>query len=408
MTGSVDAFTPLKPGHAGIYVCGPTVYDHAHIGHARSAVFFDVVVRYLKFIGYDVVYVRNFTDIDDKIIEKANIENMPVCKLAKDYISSYCSDMEVLGVWSPDHEPRVTKYIPDIIDTVSSLIYNKFAYVADGNVWFRTGAQPGYGRLSGRNSVRDDTAGYRIELNEAKEDCRDFALWKKAGPGTPSWESPWGHGRPGWHIECAVMSHAILGESFDIHGGGRDLIFPHHENERAISLGLTGKESAGYWLHHALVTVNGKKLSKSNDSGALFLVRDLVCKYSPAAIRLLLLSTHYRRQLDITGKKLFEKHKTALNLKAFFNRYSGFSHERPVAGSDGALIREFCRAMNNDFNIPEALDILYANIKSLNHDINLAGSIDALSIQDKEKLREILQASSVIFGDSYDHGSQKP
>jgi cysteinyl-tRNA synthetase len=323
LTGSLELFSPQKPLHAGVYVCGPTVYDHAHIGHARSAVFFDVVVRYLKFRGYKVIYVRNFTDIDDKIIEKAGIENKTIHKLADEYIDSYRFDMDCLGVHAPDHEPRVTDYIPQIIRAISILVDNNNAYANAGNVWFRTCNRPGYGLISGLNIKQDDTADSRLTISEGKEDARDFALWKKAEPGSPSWQSPWGRGRPGWHIECAVMSNALLGASFDIHGGGRDLIFPHHENERAISLALTECEPAKYWIHHALVTLNGRKLSKSGGSGPAYMIRDLCKKYSPKAIRLFLLSVHYRRQLDVTAKRILEKEKAIKNLSLFIGKCRG-------------------------------------------------------------------------------------
>ncbi|HNR14899.1 MAG TPA: cysteine--tRNA ligase, partial [Thermodesulfobacteriota bacterium] len=286
-----EEFVPLFDGRVNMYVCGVTVYDHAHIGHARAAVIFDVVYRYLKYRGYRVAYVRNFTDVDDKIINRANAEGKSWKEIADTFINEYSEDMQALGVQSPTHEPRATDHITEMIELVSTLIERGHAYELDGDVYFSVGSFSEYGRLSKKN-IDEQLSGARVEKDERKRDPRDFALWKASKPGEPWWPSPWGNGRPGWHIECSAMSCKYLGETLDIHGGGKDLVFPHHENERAQTEAATGKPFVRYWVHNGFVNINSEKMSKS--LGNFFTIKDILNEYHPEVVRLFLLSHHYR------------------------------------------------------------------------------------------------------------------
>ena len=273
-----EEFQPLEPGRVRMYVCGPTVYDESHVGHARSAVVFDVIYRYLRFRGFEVTYVRNYTDVDDKIIARANQDGKSAREIAEYYIADYDRDMETLGVERPPITPRVTETMPDIVRVVETLVEKGFAYAADGDVFYSVRKFPGYGRLSKR-SLDEMEAGARVEINEAKQDPLDFALWKASKPGEPSWESPWGPGRPGWHIECSAMSSKFLGKTFDFHGGGRDLIFPHHENEIAQSEAAFGQTMCRYWLHNGFVNINKEKMSKS--LGNFFTIKQVTRRVHP-------------------------------------------------------------------------------------------------------------------------------
>ncbi len=301
LTRRVQEFEPLEAGKVGMYVCGVTVYDSSHIGHARAIVFFDVLYRYLTFLGYDVKYVRNFTDVDDKIIARANQEGTSCEQIAARYIEEFYRDFDALGVLRPTVEPKATEHIDDMIRLVQKLLERGYAYVRNGNVYFSVRKFRGYGKLSGR-SLDDLIAGARVEVAEDKDDPLDFALWKKSKEGEPSWSSPWGEGRPGWHIECSAMSMKYLGPTLDIHGGGQDLIFPHHENEIAQSEGATGKPFVRYWIHNGHLTVDQEKMSKS--LGNFFTIQEILAKYPPDALRYFLLSVHYRKPIDYTDENL--------------------------------------------------------------------------------------------------------
>ena len=282
-TKKKEEFLPLHEGKVGIYVCGITAYDVCHVGHARSAVVFDVITRYLRYRGYDVTYVKNFTDVDDKIIEKAQREKKGIAEISERYIREHDEDMAALGVARPTVTPRATEHIDGMIRLVAALIEKGLAYAVDGDVYYAVEKFPGYGKLSGRD-LEDMLAGARIDVNDRKRNPYDFSLWKASKEGEPWWESPWGHGRPGWHLECSVMSQRYLGDTFDIHGGGEDLIFPHHENEIAQSEGATGKPLARYWVHNGFVRVNSEKMSKS--LGNFFTIRDILKQYHPEVLKI--------------------------------------------------------------------------------------------------------------------------
>jgi cysteinyl-tRNA synthetase len=301
LTRRKEIFQPREPGKVQMYVCGPTTYNFIHLGNARPLVFFDTVRRYLTYKGYDVLYIQNFTDVDDKIINRAREEGKDPLSLARKYIDEYFKDADALNVRRADKHPRVSGHMPGIVRVVEELIQKGFAYEVDGDVYFEVRKFPGYGKLSGR-SLEDMRAGARVEVDTRKRDPMDFAVWKAAKPGEPSWDSPWGPGRPGWHIECSAMSLKYLGPGFDIHGGGYDLIFPHHENEIAQSEAATGQPFVRYWLHNGFITVKEEKMSKS--LGNFFLVRDILTKFSPEVVRFFLLSTHYRSPLDFDDEKL--------------------------------------------------------------------------------------------------------
>ena len=302
LTNRKEPFQPIMPGKVRMYVCGMTVYDYCHLGHARAMVVFDMVVRYLRAQGYEVTYVRNITDIDDKIIRRAAELGVSVQELTERFIRAMHEDAAALGVLPPDHEPRATESIDGMIAMIQKLIDEGYAYVADnGDVYYAVSRFPEYGKLSGKR-IEDLRAGARIEPGEAKRDPLDFALWKAAKPGEPSWPSPWGEGRPGWHIECSVMSTACLGNHFDIHGGGVDLKFPHHENEIAQSEAATGEKFVNVWMHNGHVRVDDEKMSKS--LGNFFTVREILAKYRAEQVRYFLLASHYRGPLNYTAEAL--------------------------------------------------------------------------------------------------------
>jgi cysteinyl-tRNA synthetase len=397
LTGSLEPLVPIRPGQVGIYVCGPTVYDHAHIGHARSAVFFDVVVRFLRFEGYAVRYVRNFTDLDDKILEGAGSERIEAWKLADRYIRSYREDMAALGVLAPDVEPRVTEHIEPIRGMIARLVRGGHAYVRAGDVYHRFRSQGDCGRLATAAQSDLATVGFRVIPAEGKEDARDFVLWKKADDDGPAWESPWGRGRPGWHIECVAMGHRHLGSFFDIHGGGRDLVFPHHENERILSNSLAGTDLARYWIHHELVTVNGRKLSKSENFQCR--IRDLRRGHGPMAIRMFLLSTHYRRPVDFTERRLDEAASALERLCGLAGR-CGEDGEGEVRVAEGTteLGARFREAMHQDFNIPGALALLFASARRINRSLNAAGGHERLNRQTRLEMGDLLFLCRNILG----------
>jgi len=298
-----ELFEPITSGRVNIYVCGPTAYDSCHIGHARSVVVFDVIVRYLREKGFKVVYVRNFTDVDDKIINRANQLGIECSELAEKYIEEFYEDMDALYVKRADHEPRATQFIDHMIHVIRRLMEKGIAYQIDGDVYFAVEKFPAYGKLSGRR-LDDMEAGARVDIDEKKHNPFDFALWKASKPEEPAWDSPWGKGRPGWHIECSAMSSEFLGQSFDIHGGGKDLIFPHHENEIAQSEAAFEKPFAKYWVHNGFVNINQEKMSKSR--GNFLMIKDVRKRFHPEAIRVFLLSKHYRSPVDFSEKALDE------------------------------------------------------------------------------------------------------
>ncbi len=360
LSRSLETFEPLVPGQIRMYTCGVTVYDLCHIGHARQAVIFDVIRRYLEYRGYRVLMVRNFTDVDDKIIARARERNIPWDVLAREFIAAHSADMDALGVRRANVEPKATDHIPEMLDIISRLLERGLAYVRDGDVYFAVRGFPGYGKLSHR-SPDDLRAGARIEVDERKRDPLDFALWKASRPGEPAWESPWGPGRPGWHIECSAMAAKYLGEPFDIHGGGEDLIFPHHENEIAQSEGASGRPFARYWLHNGFVTVNGEKMAKS--LGNFVTIRQALQRFSPEAVKLLLLSTNYRSPLDYADTAVAEKAAALDGLLAFLRAADGLAApngEAPVGSGDPAAAEiAFQAAMDDDFNTARAAGVLF-------------------------------------------------
>tara|TARA_Y100001970_G_C14259777_1_gene879103 strand:- start:22377 stop:23720 length:1344 start_codon:yes stop_codon:yes gene_type:complete len=307
-----EKFEPINPNQVSIYVCGPTVYSSSHMGHARSAIVFDSIVRFLKFIGYKTRYVRNFTDIDDKIIQRANEEGKTSEEISEKYKEEYIEDMKNLGCATPDYQPSVSENIPEILNLINEILDKGYGYEKGGDVYFSVKKFSRYGELSNQSidAIIENT---RLELNPNKEYDLDFALWKKAKKNEPYWESPWGNGRPGWHIECSAMSRKYLGESFDIHGGGRDLIFPHHENEIAQSECISNQKFANYWIHNGLININKEKMSKS--IGNIINIKEGLKAWNKNIIRILFLTHHYRTPVDLSDKKLEEIKKSLLNLK---------------------------------------------------------------------------------------------
>jgi len=291
LSGKKEVFKPVRENMVGMYVCGVTVYDYCHVGHARSGVIFDTIFRYLKHCGYDVTYVRNFTDIDDKIINRSKEQNISWQELTEKFIQAFYEDMGRLYIQSPTEEPKATDHIQEMLDMISSLIERGKAYESEGDVFYSVSSFDGYGQLSGKN-IEDLQAGARVDVNEKKRDALDFVLWKKSKPDEPNWDSPWGAGRPGWHIECSAMGRKYFGDTFDIHGGGKDLVFPHHENEIAQSCGVTGCLPVRFWVHNGFVNIDKEKMSKS--LGNFFTLRDIYKKFHPEALRLFLVSSHYR------------------------------------------------------------------------------------------------------------------
>ncbi|MDO9618263.1 MAG: cysteine--tRNA ligase [Pseudomonas sp.] len=374
LTKSKDVFKPLVGNQVRMYVCGMTVYDFCHIGHARVMVAFDVVTRWLRHRGYEVTYVRNITDIDDKIIKRANDNGEPFEALVERMIAAMHEDEARLNVLRPDQEPRATGHIAGMHQMIQTLIDKGFAYApGNGDVYYRVGKFVGYGKLS-RKKIEDLKIGARIEVDEAKQDPLDFVLWKGVKPGEPSWESPWGAGRPGWHIECSVMSTCCLGETFDIHGGGPDLVFPHHENEIAQSEAATGKLYANAWMHAGAVRVDGEKMSKS--LGNFFTIREVLEKYHPEVVRYLLVSSHYRSPINYSEDSLREA-KGAL--ERFYNALKGLPDTAPSGGE--AFVERFATAMDDDFNSPEACAVLFELAREINrlreNDVQAAAGLAA-------------------------------
>jgi len=358
-----ELFEPLVPGQVRMYVCGITAYDRCHIGHARSAIVFDVVRRYLEYRGYRVTFVKNFTDVDDKIIRRANAEGVSPLEVSDRFIAAYREDMAALGVRPADVEPQATAYIPQMIRLIERLIAKGVAYVVDGDVYFEVRRFPRYGQLSGK-PLDELLVGARVEVDERKRDPRDFALWKSAKPDEPSWASPWGPGRPGWHIECSAMSMEHLGESLDIHGGGEDLIFPHHESEIAQSEAATERPFVRYWIHNGFVNLGAEKMSKS--LGNIQTIKELVKRHDPEALRLYLLGTHYHNPLEFSEERVHESASALERLRRLPQEMERLAPVTPSGGPDGGLPRQvaelcgrFEAAMDDDFNTAQAVGVLF-------------------------------------------------
>ena len=367
LSGKKEEFQPLVPGKVGMYVCGVTVYDYCHIGHARANIVFDIVYRYLKYSNYDVTYVRNYTDVDDKIINRANERGITSKQLAEEFIRAFDEDMAALGLRKPTHEPKATEYIERIIILTEQLIEKGMAYESGGDVYYSVEKFPAYLKLSKRN-MEEMQAGARIAPGEQKRNPMDFALWKAAKPGEPSWESPWGPGRPGWHIECSAMSSSLLGDTFDIHGGGRDLIFPHHENEIAQSEGASGKPFVKYWLHNGFVNINQEKMSKS--LGNFFTIRDILQSYDPEVVRFFILTAHYRSPVDFSDQNLKDAQAGLSRfyeaLQAAADAVEGVPESKVVAQEGAELEAQFRSAMDDDFNTAQAIGHLFEGVRTIN------------------------------------------
>ena len=372
MSGAKENFVPIRDGKVGIYCCGPTTYNYIHIGNGRPMVVFDTVRRYLAYKGYDVTFVTNFTDVDDKIINRAQSEGEEAADLAERYIGAYFEDAHALGVLDADVHPKVSEHMSEIIAFIDALVQKGVAYPLDGDVYYSIADFPEYGKLSKRS--RDDLLdGARVDVDQRKQNAGDFALWKKAKPGEPSWDSPWGPGRPGWHIECSAMSYKYLGESFDIHGGGADLIFPHHENEIAQSEGRFGHPMAKYWMHNGFITVNHEKMSKS--LGNFFLLRDILDKFPGQVVRFYLLSVHYRSPIDFDDEQLTAAQKGLERLKNAARNATAFveGDTRRDDGGANAFLTEaaqikaqFEAAMEDDFNTALAVAALFDLARIMN------------------------------------------
>jgi len=418
LTGRLEGFEPLVPGQVRMYACGVTVYDVCHVGHARSALAFEVIRRYLAYSGYRVTLVRNFTDVDDKIIDRARERGVPWDALAQQYIEAFHQDMSALGLGRADIEPKATDHIPEMIQIIQVLLDRGLAYTLDGDVYYAVRRFPEYGKLSHR-SLQDLRAGARVEVDERKRDPLDFALWKASRPGEPAWESPWGPGRPGWHIECSAMAAKYLGESFDIHAGGEDLIFPHHENEIAQSEGATGKPLARYWLHNGFVTVKGEKMAKS--LGNFVTIREALAQQSPEALKLLLLSTNYRGPLDYSEAAVQEKARALAGIQEFLRGV-----DRHVAGGFDAQAAEdaspretgarphpaeaaFQMAMDDDINTARATGVLFDVVREGNrllHEVEQAGSPTPEAVRQLREEATLVRRLGRVLGFDLQGGSR--
>ncbi len=404
LTGKKEDLMPLTPGKIQMYACGVTVYDLCHIGHARSAIVFDVIRRYLTFRGFEVNYIRNFTDIDDKIINRARQEGIPWDAVAKKYTGEYYRDMDRLGVGRADVEPKATEHIPEIIAIVKGLIDKGYAYPVDGDVYFEVKKFSDYGKLSKRD-IEEMLAGARVEVDERKKNPMDFALWKSSKEGEPSWESPWGLGRPGWHIECSAMSIKHIGESFDIHGGGADLIFPHHENELAQSEAFTGKPFVKYWIHNGFITIDREKMSKS--LGNFFTIREILDKFDPEVVRFFLLSTHYRSPIEFSDASLREAemsidryYTTLIRMEDFLreapDKPKPSAEEKSLEGVIAAFMDKFREAMDDDFNTALALGHIFELIREVNRFLDAKPS-GRKAIELVQKAKDLLDQTGNVL-----------
>jgi len=384
LSGRQEPLTPIAPGRVGLYVCGVTVYDRCHVGHARSLVFFDTVVRYLRFSGYQVRFVRNITDIDDKIIKRAQEETITSEELASRYIGTFRADVAALGCVQPDIEPRATDHIPEMLELIAALERRGLAYASAGDVYCSVGKIRDYGKLSKRK-LDELIAGARVEVGDRKREGLDFALWKGVKPGEPFWESPWGPGRPGWHLECSAMSTKYLGQPFDLHGGGEDLIFPHHENEIAQSEGATGTPFVRHWLHHAFVRINEEKMSKS--LGNFLTIEEILRRVPAEALRLFLVSTHYRSPVDFSDQSLVDAQRGCARLHETLARVeekiggaaapAGETERAPALAALPASVcpfhEQFMAAMDDDLNTARALGVLFDEVREINRLLDAGG-----------------------------------
>ncbi len=384
LTGKKEILEPIEPNHVKLYVCGITSYDFCHIGHARSSLAFDMIVKYLRYKGYNVTYVRNFTDIDDKIIARAAEQHTTSTELANRFIDEFYTDMDKLGIDRPNIEPKATEHIPEMVQIISELIDKKMAYQSGNDVYYAVDSFPEYGKLSHRN-LDDMQAGARISVNEMKNNPMDFVLWKGSKPGEPKWDSPWGEGRPGWHIECSAMSRKYLGKTFDIHGGGKDLIFPHHENEIAQSEGANCCSFVKTWIHHGFVTIRDEKMSKSLNN--FLTIRDLLDHYHTEILRFFIFSTHYRNPLDFSETAMQD---ATVGLERLYTSLAAvgdlppgdIDNKQPVITSKDLAIFEgmeerFQQAMDNDFNTAQAQSVLFDGAKSINRILQSLPAIPA-------------------------------
>jgi len=400
LTRRKEEFIPLNDNKVTIYACGPTVYDFFHVGNARVFITFDAVRRYLKYRGYDVKFVQNFTDIDDKMIKRANEEGITVKELGDRFIEEYFKDADALNIKRADVHPRATDHIRDIVEFIKVLIEKGYAYVVDGDVYFSARSFSGYGKLSGQK-LEELEAGARVEPGEKKRDPLDFALWKAKKPGEPAWPSPWGEGRPGWHIECSVMAIKHLGETIDIHGGGPDLIFPHHENEIAQSEAATGKPFARFFMHVGYLNINNEKMSKS--LGNFFTVREILKEYEPEVLRFLMLSSHYRSPINFS-KELMEQSKNAL--ERLYTALYAMEHlekvtpERPATPEEEEYLKKllqnkdkFIESMDDDFNTASAIAALFDLVREFNVSLNENSSREAV-----KKTKELLLELGGVLG----------
>ena len=404
-----ETFSPINTGKVNMYVCGVTVYDTCHIGHSRVYVAFDVVYRYLKYKGYEVTYCRNFTDVDDKIIKRAKELNISERELTSKNIEDFNQNMKSLGNKTPDIEPRVTDHMDEIINTIASLIEKGFAYSVDGNVFYSIDKFNGYGKLSGRN-LDDMQAGARVEIDKRKKNPMDFALWKSAKPGEISWKTPWGEGRPGWHIECSAMGMKYLGSTIDIHGGGKDLVFPHHENEIAQSEALSGKKFVNYWMHNGFVNIDQEKMSKS--LGNFCSISDLLDAYHPETLRYFLLTTHYRSPINFCDKVLTESVKRMEYCYTTLKKINEFIESSDA--TTGVILKPekiesitnaFCQAMDDDFNTAMAIGGLSDVFKYANELLISSESVGEIAdrkatlIEIKNRLKDISFVLGILDSD---------
>lgn len=377
LTRQKETFEPLVPGQVTMYVCGPTVYDNAHVGHAMSSLVFDIIRRYLEFRGYQVRHVMNYTDVDDKIIQRANAMGMPPVQLAEKYIDQYMEHLQALNVLPATVYPRATQEIPYIIQMITNLGENDCAYEVDGDVYFRVQHDADYGKLSGRH-LEDMQAGARISVDERKEHPMDFALWKASKPGEPAWDSPWGPGRPGWHIECSVMSMHHLGEQIDIHGGGNDLIFPHHENEIAQTESVTGKPFARYWVHNGMMQLSGEKMSKS--LGNLVTIEEFLSQHEGDVLRMMVLNSSYRNPLTFSDDVIAQAARALERLRGALRPATGSGPVGELLTGQMEVTRQgFTEAMDDDFNTAGAMGHLFDLARTINQSRDLGASAEALA-----------------------------
>ena len=383
LTREKEEFVPIVPGEVKMYVCGPTVYNYFHIGNGRTFIIFDTIRKYLEYRGYKVTFIQNFTDIDDKMINKANAEGITVKELGDKFINEYYQDADGLQIKRATVNPRATEYIEEVVKFVQELVNKGFAYEVDGDVYFSTKKFEEYGKLCGQN-LEDLQSGARISIDERKKDPIDFAVWKSQKPGEPAWESPWGLGRPGWHIECSCMAKNLLGDTIDIHGGGMDLKFPHHENEIAQSEAVTGKKFANYWMHAAFVNVDNKKMSKSENN--FVTAREALTKYSSDVIRFLMLSGHYRTQINFSTELLDSAKSSVERLYNCINNLENLINEVNRKEADDSEIdylksldkyrEKFIEKMDDDFNTADGISVLFDLVKDINNNISINSSVE--------------------------------